>query len=273
MTHNQTPASIVVGIDGTQAAINAALWAVDEAVGRDLPLRLVHVTQAEERPALAAELFERDVNVGKTALSAAAEAVNATGKPVKVETGVLWGVTGTMLIEESRNAAMICVGSTGIARLARLLLGSTVTALAEGAHCPVGIIRTRDVAPTPGTNWIATVVDESPDDDAVIRCALDEARLRDLPVLALGVWQEDLGETQYDELDRRIEVWRQQYPDVHIYPVTTRAGVARFLAENDEPISLVVIGDAGVDEVTEILGPHSHAFFGHAESSVLVVRS
>ena len=29
--------SIVVGIDGSRAAVDAALWAVDEAVSRDIP--------------------------------------------------------------------------------------------------------------------------------------------------------------------------------------------------------------------------------------------
>ena len=32
--------SVIVGIDGSRSALNAALWAVDEAVRRDIPLRL-----------------------------------------------------------------------------------------------------------------------------------------------------------------------------------------------------------------------------------------
>ena len=36
----------IVGIDGSKAALRAALWAVDEAVSRDTPLRLVHVAPA-----------------------------------------------------------------------------------------------------------------------------------------------------------------------------------------------------------------------------------
>ena len=33
---------IVVGVDGSRAALNAVKWAVAEAVYRDVPLRLVH---------------------------------------------------------------------------------------------------------------------------------------------------------------------------------------------------------------------------------------
>ncbi len=32
------PPVVVVGIDGSRSAIGAALWAVDEAVSRDIPL-------------------------------------------------------------------------------------------------------------------------------------------------------------------------------------------------------------------------------------------
>ncbi|MGO9250893.1 MAG: universal stress protein [Mycobacterium sp.] len=35
--------AVVVGIDGSQAAISAALWGTDEAISRGVPLRLVSV--------------------------------------------------------------------------------------------------------------------------------------------------------------------------------------------------------------------------------------
>jgi nucleotide-binding universal stress UspA family protein len=40
--------SIVACIDGSTAAINAAHWAVDEAISRDIPLRLVQVVGADD---------------------------------------------------------------------------------------------------------------------------------------------------------------------------------------------------------------------------------
>ena len=39
--YHATP-TIVVGIDGSRSAVEAALWAVDEAVCRDIPLRLLY---------------------------------------------------------------------------------------------------------------------------------------------------------------------------------------------------------------------------------------
>ncbi len=40
--------SVVVGIDGSQAAVNAAKWAVDGAISRRIPLRLIHVVGRSE---------------------------------------------------------------------------------------------------------------------------------------------------------------------------------------------------------------------------------
>ena len=40
--HYLTPPSVVVGIDGSRSALDAALWAADEAVSRDIQLRLVY---------------------------------------------------------------------------------------------------------------------------------------------------------------------------------------------------------------------------------------
>lgn len=47
----KTPLPVVVGIDGSQAAIGAAEWAIDEAVTREVPLRLVAVIPQQAEPA------------------------------------------------------------------------------------------------------------------------------------------------------------------------------------------------------------------------------
>jgi nucleotide-binding universal stress UspA family protein len=43
MSNAESPGPVVVGIDGSDAAIGAAQWAAKEAVHQDVPLRLVHV--------------------------------------------------------------------------------------------------------------------------------------------------------------------------------------------------------------------------------------
>ena len=168
---------------------------------------------------------------------------------------------------------VLCVGSVGMGRFARELLGSTAASLAEAARCPVAIIRTQQRPPTPESDWIVVPVNDSPGNDDVIQQAMEEAQLRHAPVLALGVWQEDRGETHDDEPDRPVQVWRGRYPDVHIDSIATHAGVADYLAEKERRVLLAVIGSTDADEVAGLIGPHSHHILGHAECSVLIVRS
>jgi hypothetical protein len=127
-----------------------------------------------------------EVEYAETALRLAAAAVAAAGKPVKVETAILRGDSAAKLIAESRNAEMVCVGSVGIGRFAKALLGSTAAELAEAAHCPVAIIRTQQSRPKPDSAMIVVAVNHSPGNDDVVEQVVVEAQLRHAPVLALG---------------------------------------------------------------------------------------
>ena len=149
---------VVVGVDGSDAAINAAKWAIDEAISRDVPLRIVHVTHIEGQPDAPEDDFRLDVQYAESSLRAATAAVEATGKPVKIETEILWGSPDTALINESRNASMVCVGSVGIGAIASKMWGSTAASLAEKAYCPVAIIRSPHNVPASGPDWIVVAV-------------------------------------------------------------------------------------------------------------------
>ena len=267
--------AVVVGIDGSQAAIRAAEWAVDEAVSREVPLHLVEVIPEQVEPAPFASVgnVQMEVEYAGTALRIASAAVAAAGKPVKVETAILRGDPATALIAESRDAEMVCVGSVGIGRFARALLGSTVAQLAEAASCPVAIIRTQQRRPKPDSSLIVVAVNDLPGNDHVVEQAMVEAQLRHAPVLALGVWRQDLAEMPSDELDRRVHFWERRYPSVQFHARATRTGIADFLDASDRRIQLAVIGSTDIDQVASLIGPHSHPILGHAECSVLIVRS
>lgn len=268
MKQPQSSQSIVVGIDGSNAAINAARWSLTEADSRDIPLRLVHVVH-DGQQAAPTECPDLDTEYAETALRAADSALHALGKPVKVETAIVHGPLDRALIDESDGAAMVCAGSVGIGRFARRALGSTAAALARKARCPVAIIRSDHDSPASDSGWIAVVVDDSPGNDAVLEHGFREARLRGAPILALGVWRWGLGDIPYPQLDRRLARWVSEYPEVHVLPAAARRGAAEFLTHCDEPVQLAVVGSAEADAVARIIGPLSHG--EHAGSSVLVV--
>jgi nucleotide-binding universal stress UspA family protein len=262
MNNRRIRPAIIVGIDGSQAAIHAVQWAADEAVSRGASLLMLAVIKATHPSAAD---YHRDVMGAEESLQTARLAVEAMGRPVKVETDILRGPPGAMLVSESDDAEMICVGSVGIGRYARALLGSTATEVAEKAHCPVAVIRSQLDRPGPAINWIVVEVNDAPGRDIVIDQAMREAQLRRLPVLAAS-------EAPPHELDNRLWPWRRWYPDVHIYPVTTGDNMTHFLKTIDDLVPLAVVGAAEARELAQIVGPQDHPVFRHAQSSVLIVR-
>src|ERR1700722_10103341 len=187
MNNAEPPGPVVVGIDGSDAAVGAAEWAVKEAIHQDVPLRLVYVIQIADGPMRSADASSAEEDYAESSLRAARLAVEAAGLPVKIDTAVLYGDVDSALIAESSSATLVCVGSVGIGRVANMVIGSTAAILAEGAHCPVAIIRRDEDVPVPEAGLIAMVVDDRPGNADVVRWAMDQARVRQAPVLALCV--------------------------------------------------------------------------------------
>ncbi|ORW40827.1 universal stress protein [Mycobacterium paraense] len=260
---------IIVGIDGSPAAITAALWGADEAISRGVPVRLVAVMKLTHP---STDDYARDVAHAERSLREARSAIEARRDTVAVETDILRGPAGPLLVEASSDAAMICVGSVGIGRYARSILGSTATELAEKAHCPVAVLRTDVEAAPPDINWIVVRMTDAPGNDGVVKHAVAEAKLRRAPMLVLGGPPEDLGDHADGEFERRIQDWRRRHPEVRVYPITTKDAIAGFLAANDERVQLAVIGGDEADQLARLVGPHGHPLFRHPECSVLVVR-
>jgi nucleotide-binding universal stress UspA family protein len=253
MTQQDEAKWVVVGIDGSQAAIDAAKWAVDEARTLNVPLRIVHVipyAQARQPSAQTpcdVEQFESDLEYAQAMVE---------GPGVQVETAVLHGPPSQVLIEESREAAMICVGSVGRGRLARMPLGSTAAALAKHAHCPVTIVRTAN-GPQMDNGWIAAVLNDEPDNDAVVHRALSEARLRKSSVLLI---------------DRRIDSWIRRYPDVEVRTIAENSRAMRPIENPGDSVQLVVVGCADADNVAQLADYNCHPVLRYINAPVLLIR-
>jgi nucleotide-binding universal stress UspA family protein len=273
MSNADSPGPVVVGIDGSDAAIRAAEWAAKEAVHHDVPLRLVYVIQITEEPMASTDDYPVEENYAESSLRAARSAVEATGLPVKIDTALLCENVDTALIAESKTATLVCVGPAGIGRVADRVLGSTTTTLAEYAQCPVAIIRRFADGPLPESGFIAVVVDDQPDNHEVMQWAMEEARVRRAPVLALRVgrcWGHfEIGNERFH---RRLDAWLRRYPDIAIEVASTRLSLARYLEGYFGAVQLVVIGTEDVHRVPQLVGSEGLPIFVHGDCSVLVVR-
>jgi nucleotide-binding universal stress UspA family protein len=257
-----TAPSIVVGVDGSRVGVRAALWALDEATARDLPLHLVAAAE------------HGDTAAAQTAVTAAAAAVEAAGPQVAVSTDVVAGSPTQVLLEASRRAAMLCVGAVGPKHFDHA--GSTAAALVASAHCPVAVVRGEQ---RPG-GWVVVELDQTPDAATVLQFAVEEARLRRAPLRALGTWQsedhdpktvEESGRMVRAQLDRRLDQWRHRYPDLDVLPIAVRDSGLGFLAENAASIQLVVLGARNSAAVAELLGPAGLSALKDTDCSILVV--
>jgi nucleotide-binding universal stress UspA family protein len=272
MNSAESPQPVVVGIDGSDAAIGAAQWGVKEAIHRDVSLRLVHVIQAAGDSMAPTSAYPAERDYAESSLRAACLAVEATGLPVKIDTAVLRGDVDSALIAESKDATLMCVGSLGISRVASRVVGSTASTLAEHAQCPVAIIRRSEDWPMPEGGFIAAVLDHQPGNDEVIEWAMEEARVRRAPVLVLGVWRWALFKIGDEEFYRRIDHWLRRYPDVEVEVASTRMSVTRYLEGRIGRVQLAVIDSVDANRVAQLVGARKLPIFSHADCSVLIVR-
>jgi len=147
--------TVVVGVDGSEESLRALRWSVEEARLRRARVRAVYVwrlpfSAAWGDPYLVSssydasyEVSEREAErVRKLAvdrLAGIVAGVDTTG--VEVEQRVVEGHPSEVLVEASKDAELLVVGSRGHGGFAGLLLGSVSQACVHHACCPVMIFR------------------------------------------------------------------------------------------------------------------------------------
>ncbi len=133
---------IVVGVDGTAVSEAAVAFAFQAAADRSAPLIAVHTwwdTFLDQSPAV---LF-RDEDQAYEQEQLARRLAGWTEKypQVEVRRVVARDRAVHQLLERSREAQLVVVGSRGHGELAGLVLGSVSNALVHKADCPVAIVR------------------------------------------------------------------------------------------------------------------------------------
>jgi len=140
-------AGIIVGVDGSHDAHRALEWAMQEAVARHAPLTVITVHQVAASAWTGVPIFlpvdEPSVEQARQAAEeAVAKAAAELGQsqPVPVAVRAVSGLPAQELIEASRDADLLVVGSRGGGGFARLVLGSVSDQVARHAHCPVVVV-------------------------------------------------------------------------------------------------------------------------------------
>lgn len=281
---------IVVGVDGSESALNAARWAAKEAKRRGLGLRVVHVWGVTGGYyggglPLPADIFDALEQEAHRVLNQAVDAAREAEPELAVTGDSPCLAPISHLVELSRTARMIVLGSTGRGGFAGMLLGSTAVAVSTHAHCPVAVIRGEE-----HHGPVVVGIDGSQVGMPAIEAAFDEAAQRKVPLVALHVWSDfdydsAFGSTRYlaggeglDEEEQRVLAeslagWQEKYPDVVVQRVVVRDRPRDQLLDWSKRAALVVVGCRGRGGFRGLLlGSTSQALIHHAECPVLVTR-
>jgi nucleotide-binding universal stress UspA family protein len=142
--------TIVVGIDGSEAASLAARWAAREAEIRHADLLLVSAWSIQvdgfgfAGVAFSEDLFKSFQTTAEDHLAGVADQVRGISKGLDVTTKAVEGQAASALLHASRDAELLVVGSRGLGGFGGfggLLLGSVSQQCVDHAPCPVVVVR------------------------------------------------------------------------------------------------------------------------------------
>ncbi|MCW3844676.1 universal stress protein [Micromonospora yasonensis] len=139
-----TSGPVVVGVDGSETSLRALGFAVERAAQRDVPLRVLRVWEPPGERWVPPGFDPEQITAAERA---AAEADLApwrkTFPDVPVEIRATPGSPAALLVEASREAQLVVVGTRGRGGLRGMLLGSVSQQLIHHALCPVAVVRER----------------------------------------------------------------------------------------------------------------------------------
>jgi len=287
--------TVVVGVDGSAAATGAVAYAAHTAATRRIPLLLV--TTYSIPAAMFAEGMvppqpvydELEKECHPIVEEARATALKAA-PGIEVSHAIVDGNPAQVLIDYSRKAKMIVLGSRGLGGIKGMVLGSVSAAVASHAHCPVVVTR-EDTDDLDRTGPVVVGVDGSEVSTKATSWAFAEASARGTTLVAVHTWMDpqlqaaaagislteeewsQLETEQRETLSERLAGFSDRYPDVKVERVVTRDRAVRALVERAADAQLVVVGSHGRGGFAGmVLGSTSRALLQAAPCPVMVVR-
>ena len=292
-THDLAPGSVVVAVDGSTHADRAVDWAAAQAALEGRRLDLVHVLEDQEtRSAVWASAggatpggLARARATAGASLEEVAARVRGAHPDLEVHAHVLdGGDPRTLLVEVSRTAHLVVLGSRGRGPVASLLLGSVSTAVTLHAACPVVVARPPSGDRRGPGEGVVVGADGSVDSLPVIEFAFRQASLRALPLTVVHYYQDvlvgagfDVAVLEVDVEDMRVVLAQsvagmgEKFPDV---AATTRLqrGATDPAFTGDDAWDLIVVGRRTKSAWDRVLvGSVGRAVLEHATTTVAVV--
>ena len=289
--------TVVVAVDGSDAAKNAVRWAANTASKRGVPLRIASsYTMPQflyaEGMVPPQELFDELQAETMSIVEEAKKIAEEVNPNLKIAYTIAEGTPIDMLLELSETNKMIVMGSRGLGGLSGMVMGSVSAAVVSHAHCPVVVVR-EDNHLTEENKYgpIVVGVDGSDVSQQATEFAFAEADARGAKIEAIHTWidmqvQASLAglaaaqqewkvveEEQTQLLQERLAPLLEQYPNVDVDMVITRDRPIRALVDAAKHAQLLVVGSHGRGGFRGmLLGSTSRALLQQAPCPMVVVR-
>ena len=275
------PKSVVVGIDGSQAAIRAARWAVREVAGTAASLRLLYCS--ELHPDANRKARSEMVAAAEKSVHDACRAIEALGQAVKIEVDMVEDHPLRALVEASESAQLLCIGNAESGTPCGGGFGSTAAQLAQSAYCSLAVVRDEHHTDVTDDRSIVTLVDGSATDDAALEWGFDEANRRDAALVLTTAYrtgfdlqQKDSALLDHDRcmraiLDRYVLARGPRYPHVRVRTVTAFSTFVGYLTDHAASTQLAVISAQKTSEISQLFGASGAIALSHSDFSLLVV--
>lgn len=289
--------AVVVGTDLSHRAEQAVDWAADRAAMGGLKLLIVLALPEVPIPPRS-RLFdamsttdwpEHLHRAASMRLDALRERVAAGHPDLPVETHVFEGLASYALAQASKKAALVVVGARGQHAPAKVrVLGGTADAVVAYARGPVAVVT--DLAEDSPDGPVVVGIDDSPEAEAALRLAVDEAVRQRVDLIAIHAWDltpwltGPLGTDAFDPIpmadalqeatDARLAPYREAHPELDARAEVAAGQPWRLLADASRGASLVVVGSRGRGGFAGLLlGSTSKAVLRAARCPVIVTRS
>lgn len=298
----QTTHGIIVAYDGSPGSQAALEWAAQTARLQGKRLTLMYSVNLSTLPAVGVTQLEPSIEeAAKSLVDEGSDRAGATLDTSQIVTKYWVGSAAGQIIEASRDAELVVVGSRGRGRILAGLLGSTSYAVAAHAHCPVVVVRGSAAAEPddvstlrPGPDHPVVVGTDDSDasaravDAAVEVAERDGAALHIVSVArprSMEAWAyaetakagtektHALREQAEQSLARAAARVASAHPEVTVTTEVLYGEPGQSLADLGATAGLIVVGSRGRGGFTGLLlGSVSHRVIHDAACPVMVVR-
>lgn len=273
-THTRPRGAVVVGVEGDEPDERSLVAAIAEARWHHRPLHLLHATAIGIVPWTPERLDKQ-----RALTAQALDLARSLAGDLDITATTVVADQSAALVEASRTAALLVVGSGGLGHVGGILLGATTGKVVSHSRCPVVVVPhdapTPDAA-DPATSPVLVGIDDEEHSRPAVEWAFAEAAVRSVGLTAVHAWWwgepaplataaapedpeewaddwQSAADAQRVMMSEMLAGCRERHPDVEVDLQFVRGETTQVLRASSRDAGLLVVGTRGRGGFTGLL--------------------